>query len=341
MFGGDEVAADEEKDSNVNSPQKKNLFTCLPKINFGDHAKDMQAPSNLKRSAHWVIPNVMIVGEYPNQEVIETLIADCGVTLFISLLRSGFDYYPKLYEPDKDMLIDWENDDKDDTDNVKINNVNQLQSQQQNQLQDESKNANDKNDSNKQDSNMQDSNTNDKTEAKKDIHKNVANKNSGDDDNNDDDGGDGDGDEDETKSDDDDGLIILKYAALPMGDFNTTDDKKVIKFINAVCKLFLNENIDKPLAFYVHCQGGHGRTGTIAPLFLMALYGISSTDAIHWVEKCHMFRHPKRICRMPESNNQIKQIQTLEKDMHKIYDTLLALSQVGKLNDKKQNEMKH
>lgn len=53
----------------------------------------------------------------------------------------------------------------------------------------------------------------------------------------------------------------------PIQDMNTTDDIKIDRLAAQVVERLLNgENV------YIHCAGGHGRTGTLASLVLKKLY---------------------------------------------------------------------
>jgi hypothetical protein len=41
---------------------------------------------------------------------------------------------------------------------------------------------------------------------------------------------------------------------------------------------------------YIHCWGGHGRTGTVVSIMLGLLYGLPPLDAMRWVQFCHDLR---------------------------------------------------
>lgn len=61
----------------------------------------------------------------------------------------------------------------------------------------------------------------------------------------------------------------------PIEDMNTTDDIKIDRLATQVVERLLNgENV------YIHCAGGHGRTGTLASLVLNKLYPRLSLDEI-------------------------------------------------------------
>ena len=61
----------------------------------------------------------------------------------------------------------------------------------------------------------------------------------------------------------------------PIQDMNTTDDIKIDRLAAQVVERLVNgENV------YIHCAGGHGRTGTLASLVLNKLYPRLSLDDI-------------------------------------------------------------
>lgn len=45
---------------------------------------------------------------------------------------------------------------------------------------------------------------------------------------------------------------------------------------------------------YIHCKGGHGRSGLVAACLLIFCYGISSFDALNHTYKCHQQRKTMR-----------------------------------------------
>ena len=213
--------------------------TKLPTINFDNEEinnktddcvvdSNLSSPSSIKDCAHWVIPNKMMIGELPNNEhLFNTLINQCNINLFISLVEDGFDSYPSNYS--------------------NYSNFNK-------------------------------------------------NKN-------------------------------IKFESFPIEDFGIANDENVIQFIEKTVKYFIeNENEhDMDIRFYIHCLSGHGRTGTITPLFLMALYGCTSKQAINWINYCHSARHLKsRGCVLPETDQQLKQVERLQTQMVQIFQSVVV-----------------
>ena len=86
----------------------------------------------------------------------------------------------------------------------------------------------------------------------------------------------------------------LKFLHAPMGDFSVMDDQSLLALIVEIEK-YLEKN--KNNVIYVHCYGGHGRTGTILTNLLMAMKGCTAKEALHILKEKHKFR---RNCRGSE-----------------------------------------
>jgi uncharacterized protein (DUF1810 family) len=76
-----------------------------------------------------------------------------------------------------------------------------------------------------------------------------------------------------------------KFVSFPIVDQSVADDALVCNFIEQ-----LLERIACGEVLYVHCHGGHGRTGTICSLLLGKLYGLSGEDALKWFQRLHNMR---------------------------------------------------
>ena len=150
----------------------------------------------------------------------------------------------------------------------------------------------------------------------------------------------------------------IQLISFPICDFETQDDKKTVKFIHKLTKLILtmnnnnnnnknkinnekeekkdnddnddnNKNVKQQQQqqhiIYMHCFGGHGRTGLISCLLLQAIYGMNALISIKFINEIHKMRHPYESdidnddYGMPESNEQINQIYRLNKYMIQIY----------------------
>jgi len=73
--------------------------------------------------------------------------------------------------------------------------------------------------------------------------------------------------------------------------------------------------VDKLLAghqIYVHCWGGHGRTGTVLCGLLVRVYGLTVEEAKAIFMATHHARRNHRGGHWPASIHQLKQVESLE-----------------------------
>lgn len=59
---------------------------------------------------------------------------------------------------------------------------------------------------------------------------------------------------------------------------------------------------------YIHCKGGHGRSGTVAAVYIGQLYGLNGTEAIEHIGALHDARTDRgaKGAPAPENNRQVK-----------------------------------
>ena len=67
---------------------------------------------------------------------------------------------------------------------------------------------------------------------------------------------------------------------------------------------------------YVHCMGGHGRTGTIVALLLAQLYGVSAKRALELTALFHQQRVVRSSRRSPKTRVQFSQVGRLTARLH-------------------------
>jgi hypothetical protein len=63
----------------------------------------------------------------------------------------------------------------------------------------------------------------------------------------------------------------LSFDHCPIVDCGVTDDSKVLALAQKLVK-----DISEGEVIYLHCWGGHGRTGTVVCIMLYLLYGVST-----------------------------------------------------------------
>ena len=87
-------------------------------------------------------------------------------------------------------------------------------------------------------------------------------------------------------------------------DTDVPEDHQLITFIPKLAC-----TIQKPgQCVYVHCWGGHGRTGIVIATLLTLLYGITADHALHLTEAYHSKREEAR-SHSPQFSTQIEQVK--------------------------------
>ena len=148
-----------------------------------------------------------------------------------------------------------------------------------------------------------------------------------------------------------DDIELIEYT---IPDFEVRNDKETVRFIDRLIQNILtmnkfeknekpkdessdehkgnDDNMEKQTKhnmIYLHCLGGHGRTGLISGLLLQAIYGMDGLTAVKFINYIHNVRHPNEsriengFYRMPESKEQLNQVIRLNVEMIKIYNKYL------------------
>ena len=77
----------------------------------------------------------------------------------------------------------------------------------------------------------------------------------------------------------------MKFVHFPITDQEVADDGLVEYLVDQLLeRLRGGENL------LIHCNGGHGRTGTISALLLGRLYGLAADEALRWYQRLHDMR---------------------------------------------------
>jgi len=96
------------------------------------------------------------------------------------------------------------------------------------------------------------------------------------------------------------------WLQLPITDRGTTTDDKLLAFIKLIRYL-----LDQGKQIYVHCHGGHGRSGTLACVLLSQIEGLTHSAAVAKVNVQHRTREYKPDMRIPQCAGQRAQVQRL------------------------------
>jgi hypothetical protein len=77
----------------------------------------------------------------------------------------------------------------------------------------------------------------------------------------------------------------LRFLHVPIVDCSCTSDATIIQLCYNLCWRLIRGEV-----VYVHCWGGHGRTGTVVAVVLGLLYGISTREALERTQMYHDIR---------------------------------------------------
>ena len=95
--------------------------------------------------------------------------------------------------------------------------------------------------------------------------------------------------------------IKIKFIHFMIEDFGIQSNEATNEFVQMLTNLVWKGEI-----LYIHCLGGHGRTGTISVPLLISLYGLSEKEARKKVNYYHKARSQgHNWCSMPEDESQV------------------------------------
>jgi protein-tyrosine phosphatase len=77
----------------------------------------------------------------------------------------------------------------------------------------------------------------------------------------------------------------VTFVHFPIKDCGVTDDNGVLQLCIDLVKA-----ISEGEVLYVHCWGGHGRTGTIISIMLHLMYGLGPEESMARCQTCHDLR---------------------------------------------------
>jgi hypothetical protein len=95
----------------------------------------------------------------------------------------------------------------------------------------------------------------------------------------------------------------LEFVHFPIVDCSIANDASVLQLCHD-----LSQRLLKGEVMYLHCWGGHGRTGTVVSIMLGLLYGLSPLDAMRWVQFCHDLRVAPMGTASPQTETQRQQV---------------------------------
>jgi hypothetical protein len=98
----------------------------------------------------------------------------------------------------------------------------------------------------------------------------------------------------------------LKFLHHGIVDCGTTTDSTVLELALDICYRLLADEV-----IYLHCWGGHGRTGTVVAVTLGLMYDVNSTEALTRTQ----LYHDLRVCSLnvpsPQTPQQRRQVERI------------------------------
>ncbi|KAL0030367.1 hypothetical protein WJX77_012359 [Trebouxia sp. C0004] len=98
----------------------------------------------------------------------------------------------------------------------------------------------------------------------------------------------------------------LNFLHLAIIDGSITTDRAISRLAEDCC-----DRVRSGEKLYIHCWGGHGRTGTLVALMLAKLYGLSCGEALKYTQAFHDARRYPQNVRSPQTAIQRTQVRRL------------------------------
>jgi protein-tyrosine phosphatase len=108
-------------------------------------------------------------------------------------------------------------------------------------------------------------------------------------------------------------ITDIKFTHLSIADCSITDDNETLAVAQKLVKDIQNGEV-----IYLHCWGGHGRTGIIVSLMLHLIYGITSVEAMRRCKFLHDMRKAKVNVGSPQTELQREQVSRIIEKLQNI-----------------------
>jgi hypothetical protein len=79
--------------------------------------------------------------------------------------------------------------------------------------------------------------------------------------------------------------VEASFVHFPIRDMSTTEDYKIIKLCKDLVRRYHRGEV-----LYIHCWGGHGRTGVVVCIMLHLMYGLTGDEVLERCEFVHRIR---------------------------------------------------
>lgn len=121
----------------------------------------------------------------------------------------------------------------------------------------------------------------------------------------------------------------LSFVHFPIRDCGITDDGRVLELARLLVKA-----IAEGECIYLHCWGGHGRTGTLVCIMLHLMYGMDETEVFSYCQCVHDLRQCPVVVGSPQTQTQRNQVSRVIKYLQANYaKTRLTLSEDQAVED--------
>ena len=101
-------------------------------------------------------------------------------------------------------------------------------------------------------------------------------------------------------------ITSVSFIHKPIADCCIIDDTETINLARKLVQLICNGEV-----LYIHCWGGHGRTGVIVCLMLHLMYNLTADEAMRRCQIVHDMRRDKVIVSSPQTATQKEQVRRI------------------------------
>lgn len=95
----------------------------------------------------------------------------------------------------------------------------------------------------------------------------------------------------------------LSFTHFPIRDCSVTDDDRVLELAYSLVRCIAEGH-----TIYLHCWGGHGRTGTLVCIMLHLMYGMDDKEAMEYCQTVHDLRQCPVVVGSPQTQTQRDQV---------------------------------
>eukprot|EP01035_Chromulina_nebulosa_P020282 gene20282-26329_t len=109
----------------------------------------------------------------------------------------------------------------------------------------------------------------------------------------------------------------LSFVHFPIRDCGISDDDRVFDLAKSLVKA-----ISQGEVLYMHCWGGHGRTGTLVSIMLSIMYGFDAKQSMMRCQYVHDMRQYPVDVGSPQTQSQRDQVVRVTKKIHALINQL-------------------